>query len=106
MNLEKNLKMSLLFDFYGKLLTPARQEVFEEYYFNNMSLAEVAENYNISRQAVLDSLKKSEKQLLLLEETLKMLEKYEKTKKIVEEVLNSKQTQKVKELLTLWEGNK
>ena len=41
-----------LYDIYGKLLTEKQREYFEDYYFNNLSFSEMAENYNVSRNAI------------------------------------------------------
>jgi predicted DNA-binding protein YlxM (UPF0122 family) len=62
---DKKTRINILFDFYGSLLTEKQQE-FITYYFNeDFSLAEIAENHQISRQAVNDHLKRAE---LLLED--------------------------------------
>ena len=88
MNLEKSLEISLLNDFYGKLLTQKQQDILVEYYYNNMSLAEVAENFGITRQAVLDSLKKSEKQLKNFELVLGLASKHKQMKEHIEDLAN------------------
>ena len=106
MNFKKNLQLSNLFEFYGKLLTPHQQNIFTEYYFNNMSLGEIAENFNISRQAVLDSLQKSEKQLNYFENILLISKKYHSLKKLVTELDEQKNSQiisKLKDVLSEWE---
>ena len=56
--LEKKNKYNHLFDYYGCLLTEKQQEYFTSYYFDDMSLAEIADIYNVSRNAVHDQLKK------------------------------------------------
>ncbi|MDD2505437.1 MAG: sigma factor-like helix-turn-helix DNA-binding protein [Bacilli bacterium] len=43
---------SSLYDYYGKLLTETQQKYFEDYYFNNLSLQEIANNYNVSKNAI------------------------------------------------------
>ena len=47
-------RMTMLFDFYGEVLTPRQKEFFDLYYNEDLSLAEIAENYGISRQGVRD----------------------------------------------------
>ena len=47
-------RMTMLFDFYGEVLTPRQKEFFDLYYNEDLSLAEIAENYDISRQGVRD----------------------------------------------------
>lgn len=61
---------SLLFDFYGKLLTERQQQVMELYHEENLSLSEIAEEFAISRAAVHESLKAAERTLHTYEEKL------------------------------------
>lgn len=49
----------ILYDFYGELLSDKQREYFEDYYFNNLSLGEISENEDVSRNAVHKSIKKS-----------------------------------------------
>lgn len=58
--MEKNVRMALLFDFYGELLTDHQRECFSLYYDENLTLSEIAENSGISRQAVRDMVSRSE----------------------------------------------
>ena len=53
----KNLEVSFLLDFYGEMLTEKQREAVELYYFEDLSLAEIADNQGISRQGVRDALK-------------------------------------------------
>lgn len=69
-----NIRMMLLYDIYGNLLTKKQSEIFEEYYLYNLSLREIANNREISYQAVADSIKKSENMLNNFENNVKMLE--------------------------------
>ena len=57
---EKNLNISLLLDFYGDILSERQKEILDLYYNDDLSLAEIAENYDISRQGVRSVLKKGE----------------------------------------------
>ena len=66
--MEKNIKISILLDIYGKLLTQKQRELLNDYYNNDLSLSEIAENENITRQAVRDNLKKGENKLFEYEE--------------------------------------
>ncbi|MCI8392865.1 MAG: hypothetical protein HFJ24_01350 [Clostridia bacterium] len=61
--MDKNVKIGLLCDIYGELLTEKQQNVLDLYYNQNLSLAEVAEEVGITRQAVKDSIAKGEKRL-------------------------------------------
>ena len=56
--MEKNVKVSILLDIYGKMLTEKQYKLLDDYYNNDLSLSEIAENERITRQAVRDNLKK------------------------------------------------
>ncbi len=73
--MEKNVEMGMLLDIYGSLLTKKQYELLNDYYNNDLSLSEIAENENITRQAVRDNLKKGEKKLFEFEEKLKVMKK-------------------------------
>ena len=66
--LAKNMEITLLFDFYGDMLTEKQRDMIELYYDNDLSLAEIAENEGITRQGVRDSIKRAENQLTEMEE--------------------------------------
>ena len=70
MNGEKNLKVALLLDYYGGLLTEKQRDVIDLYYNEDLSLGEIAEQESITRQGVRDSIKRGEQTLFELEETL------------------------------------
>ena len=72
----KNLNISLLYDFYGEMLTEKQCEVIELYYNADLSLAEIAEHSGITRQGVRDSIKRAENQLLEFEEKLGLLARF------------------------------
>lgn len=69
------LLLSILFDYYGGLLTPTQQKVCQLYYNQDFSLAEISEHLQITRQGVHDSLKKAEQVLLRFEDILKIHDK-------------------------------
>ena len=73
--LEKSIYVNELYDLYGSLLTKKQQEMIELYYCEDLSLSEISEQFNISRNAVYDCLKKGIKQLENYEKELKLLEK-------------------------------
>lgn len=81
-----NLELTIIYDYYGELLTNKQQLYFEDYYFNNLSLQEIAINYNISRNAVYNSLKEIEKKLLHYEEVLKLYKKSKKIKGLIKDL--------------------
>ena len=88
--MEKNVQMSLLCEIYGKLLTEKQYTLLNDYYNNDFSLSEIAENLGITRQAVRDNLKKGEKKLFEFEEKLGIMKartiQEKKISKILSEV--------------------
>ena len=66
---------SMLFDFYGELLTDKQREYFDLRYNEDLSLAEIAEHENITRQGVRDSIKRGEQMLFEMESALHLAEK-------------------------------
>lgn len=86
MLLDKMTTFNLLYDFYRPLLNEKQREVMELYYIEDWSLAEIAEHFSITRQAVHDRIKRVEKELTIYEAALKLLEKHEKRKKLVAKV--------------------
>ncbi len=88
---DKVIEISLLFDFYGQLLTEKQREVMHFYHEDDYSLGEIAENIGISRQAVYDTVRKSEKILREYEEKLKLLARFkekEQENHLVNELLD------------------
>jgi hypothetical protein len=83
--LDKVYEITLLYDFYGELLTNKQKSVIELYYLNDLSLYEIAEQYSITRQAVLDMLKRTEKLLKQYEDKLHLTQIYLERKKKLSE---------------------
>ncbi|MCM1046647.1 MAG: YlxM family DNA-binding protein [Candidatus Gastranaerophilales bacterium] len=79
---------ALLYDFYGELLTPHQQNIYERAVFEDMSLGEIAEEFKISRQGVHDLVKRCDRSLQEYESKLHLVRRFseakEKIKKIVE----------------------
>ena len=73
--MEEKVKISMLCQLYGKLLTKKQFEFIDDYYNNDLSLSEIAENHNITRQAVRDIIKKGEKKLFEYEEKLMFMKR-------------------------------
>ena len=67
-----------LYDLYANLLTEKQKNYFEDYYFMDLSLAEIAENNNVSRNAVFDQIKRTVNTLLEIEDAIKLNDKIEK----------------------------
>ncbi|MCI7796233.1 MAG: YlxM family DNA-binding protein [Lachnospiraceae bacterium] len=84
--MEKIVEQGLLYDFYGELLTEHQRHIYEDVVFNDMSLSEIAEEQGISRQGVHDLIKRCDKILTGYEEKLKLVQKFNQTKKMVEEI--------------------
>lgn len=80
------VRIGILFDFYGELLTERQQEMIELYYYHDLSLGEISEEYEISRQAVYDNLKRSEKALEEYEDKLNLVKEYERKQNKVEDL--------------------
>lgn len=76
MLLEKTTRMNFLFDFYQALLTDKQRSYMELYYLNDLSLGEIAEQYEISRQAVYDNIRRTEAMLEEYEEKLQLFGKF------------------------------
>ena len=68
--MEKNIEVSLLFDFYGELLKPSGRQAIDLYYNDDLSLAEIAAQTGITRQGVRDSIKRCEQQLFDFEKNI------------------------------------
>ena len=73
--MEKKLQISVLLDVYGGLLTEMQKHSLDLYYNEDLSLSEIAEHENISRQGVRDSIKRGEAELIRLEQALGLYEK-------------------------------
>ena len=82
---EKNIEISILSQIYKDILTEKQFEILDQYYNNDYSLSEIAENYNITRQAVRDNIKNGESKLYDLENKLGIMKKNEKQQKIIED---------------------
>jgi|SRR5690554_1880121 len=111
--MEKLVKLGILFDFYGKLLSQKQFDIVELYYMDDLSLAEIAEELEISRQAVFDTLKRAEDKLNNYEDKLKLVEKFYKSqesivriKEIAEEIkalshdITAKKAQEIEDLIS------
>ncbi|MCQ2551218.1 MAG: YlxM family DNA-binding protein [Clostridia bacterium] len=108
--LDKYLQTSLLFDFYGQLLSKRQREVMSLYHEENLSLAEIAAEFNITRAAVFDSLKKAQKALEDYEEKLGLVERFVKTREAIEKIdeiidgLKDERLKEVKKIIDELEG--
>lgn len=86
MNFDDIAHVSLLYDFYGQLLTKRQREVMELYHEENLSLSEIADEFSISRQGVHDTLKNAEKALHKYEEKLGLVQKFQKSVQAIQKI--------------------
>lgn len=75
MEMDKEIYLSGLYDYYCELLTDKQKDYFENYYFNNLSLGEIAENSNTSRNAIHKQIKDTENKLISFEDKLGLYRK-------------------------------
>jgi len=84
--LDRTIEISLLFDYYGGLLTDKQKEIVELYYYQDLSLGEIASNIKISRQGVYDHLHRAEEALKSYENKLKLAEKNKKNSQKIDKL--------------------
>lgn len=84
--LEKTLRMNYLYDFYQSLLTTKQSQYMQLYYLDDWSLGEIAEEFEVSRQAVYDNIKRTENMLEEYEEKLSLFSKFEERSKLIQEL--------------------
>ena len=81
-----NLHYCDLFDYYGELFTEKQKEYFTDYYFNNLTLQEIADNNNVSRNAVHKNIKDILQKLDYYEEKLNLYSNKKKIEKLIENI--------------------
>ena len=81
--MKKEVYINILYDYYGNLLTEKQRLYFEDYYFNNLSLGEISNNYGVSRNAIHKQLRNIEKKLDYYETKLNLYKKALEIKKII-----------------------
>ena len=97
--MDKQDKLILLFDYYGDLLSESQRNYFESYYFDNLSLSEIGENYNVSRNAVSKDLKLTVEKLNSFEEKLKLYQKDKKIRRVLDESNDKELKEKIEKIL-------
>lgn len=85
--MEQIVEQGMLYDFYGPLLTKHQQEVYELVVYQNLSLNEIAEQKNISKQAVSDLIRRATTQMRGYEKSLGMIERFRRIQKSCERLL-------------------
>lgn len=93
MEIEKTNRMNALFEFYSTLLTQKQMNYMELYYADDFSLGEIAEEYEVSRQAVYDNIKRTEKILEDYERKLHMYSNYIVRTQVLDELERYVKTQ-------------
>lgn len=96
--MEEKIKMSILCQIYGKLLTEKQYQILDDYYNNDLSLSEIAENNNITRQAVNDVINKGKNKLIEVEEKLLFMDKILNQEKAIEKIIKELLKSENKEL--------
>ena len=100
--MEEILYYTMLFDLYGELLTSKQQDYFKDYYFNNLSLSEIAENYEITRNAIHNQLREAKDKLEHYDKVLQLSTKQEKIKEICNKISDDNIKKELKDLFNLW----
>ena len=83
--MEERVYYSNLYDYYASLLTEIQREYFEEYYFNNLSLTEIAESFSVSKNAISKTLKEVNNKLDYYEANLSLHKNKEKISKLLDQ---------------------
>ncbi len=84
--MEERDKLIILYDFYSDLFSDKQKEYFEDYYFSNLSLGEIAENTGLSRNAIHKNIKTVEDKLNFYEEKLELYKKRLELEEIINEI--------------------
>ncbi|WP_404409117.1 putative DNA-binding protein [Jeotgalibacillus malaysiensis] len=84
--LEKTTRVNFLYDFYQMLLTPKQRSYMSLYYLDDYSLGEIAEEYDVSRQAVYDNIRRTEAMLEEYESKLLLFQKFQERTKVIGEL--------------------
>lgn len=86
--IKKMVEIGILFDFYGYLLTKKQRDAIELYYLKDLSLAEIGERIEVSRQGVYDVLKRGEKNLYSYEDKLGLVKKFKQNEEDIKKIIN------------------
>ncbi|MDF2612492.1 MAG: YlxM family DNA-binding protein [Clostridia bacterium] len=111
--MEKFVMITYLFDFYQDLLTDKQRDLIKEYYLEDLSLGELSEQHQISRQSVFDTIKKAEQKLLNYENKLHLFAKHQEAQLVLLDIkqlchavtknLDKEKSQEIQEVITLTE---
>lgn len=84
--MQKNAEIGMLLDCYQSLITPKQADILTLYYEEDLSLTEITEHYDVTRQAVLDLIRRGEKQLYYYEQRLGLLQRKRRNSRLLEEL--------------------
>lgn len=96
--MEKIVEQGLLYDFYGELLTEHQRQIYEARVFDNLSLSEIAQDFEISRQGVHDLIKRCDKILQGYEDKLHLLQKFLNIKETITQIESITDQEEVRKL--------
>ncbi len=99
--MNKEIYLTILFDYYEELFNEKQINFFKDYYHQNLSLAEIAENNNISRNAVHKQLKSIEEKIYEYENKLKLYQKDQILKEIIDKTTDKNLKSELEELLNM-----
>lgn len=85
-DMEKIVEQGMLYDFYGELLTEHQKKIYEDFVYHDLSLSEIATEYNISRQGVHDLIKRCDHILQGYEDKLHLIDKFLKIREKISEI--------------------
>ncbi|MCL2446282.1 MAG: DNA-binding protein [Oscillospiraceae bacterium] len=88
----KDMKIAMLMDFYGEMLTDKQRDFLEYYYHEDLSLAEIAHNEGITRQGVRDAIKRAESALADMESRLELVERFRAMQRGLEDIVHCANT--------------
>ena len=97
--MKKNIYLNEIYVYYKDLFTEKQQQYFEDYYLNDLSLSEIAENYSVSRNAVHNQIKIVEEKVIEYEKILGLQEKKNKINSLLKDKVDDKTLDKINEIL-------
>ena len=97
--MDEQEKIIILYDYYSELFSDKQRKYFEEYYFDNLSLSEISENENKSRNAIHKSVKNVVNKLYEYEDRLGLYQKENRLKKIIDKIDDKEIKKELEELL-------
>ncbi len=97
--MDKRIRLNLLYDYYKDFFTEKQQSYFEDYYYSNYSLGEIAEANNVSRNAIHNQLKIVEDRLEEMENILNLVDKKTKVMSMLEDEISKGLLEKIEDIL-------